>query len=70
MQPTSENSKFDLDGADVIVSGVLDADVGPVTVTVEVSATDDGTPALTTATNTVVTITITGTFLYFTNAWT
>ncbi len=68
MLPTSENSKFNLDGADVIVSGVLDADVGPVTVTVEISATDDGTPALTTATNTVVTITITGICFYFTMA--
>ena len=65
MEPASGSSQFGLSGADVIVTGPLDADVGPVTFTVEVSATDDGVPSLTSVTNAVVTITITGTILLF-----
>ena len=65
VQPASESSQFGLSGADIVVTGPLDADSGPVTFTVEVSATDDGVPSLTTVTNAVVTITIIGTIMFF-----
>ena len=65
MEPASGSSQFGLSGADIVVTGALDADVGPVTFTVEVSATDDGVPSLTTVTNAIVTITIIGTIMFF-----